>query len=53
MQQQIASLQQQETPFGIFSIRVKIGLAIGEISWGVFASIGRAQGGLLFSGAGC
>ncbi len=50
MQQQIASLQQQETPFGIFSIRVKIGLAIGEISWGILTSMDGHRAVYYFQG---
>lgn len=50
MQQEMASATQHETPYGDFTLSVKVGLAFGDVSWGIVSSANGTRAAYYFQG---
>lgn len=51
IQEHIQTQAQQVTPYGAFSIAVKIGLAVGDVAWGILESRNGQQAVCYFKGS--
>jgi predicted ATPase len=50
IQQTLASRPTQKTPFGSFSFSAKIGLSLGDVSWGILSSASQQESTYYFRG---
>jgi class 3 adenylate cyclase/tetratricopeptide (TPR) repeat protein len=50
MQEAMATSAKHETPYGIFTVSVKVGLAAGEVAWGIVSSTDQRRAAYYFQG---
>ncbi len=51
IQQVMAEAQQHQTPYGTFAVSVKVGVAAGEVTWGIASSADQHRAAYYFQGA--